>query len=189
MHRFATAALILAAAVCLALPAAAEAPDHRLPLRAIIPLQDGVVIPDEWAGIWEIDLIARDCETSAVLFQDTLLDTICPGSLVEDPESEYDIVCNGSAEGNTIIYTCEGSGEVLAGCTANYASESTTTLAGDGYESTGTVTITYVGACFSIPSSCTRYEQTARRVAAAPPDCESTPVEADSWGAVKSLYR
>jgi hypothetical protein len=154
-------------------------------------LRDGsVVIPPEWAGIWEIQSTAYDCETDEVLYAGTFQDTLCTGSVIQNPGSEFEITCTGSADGATVINHCEGSGEILPGCIAEFTYDTSTTRTGDTFVSTTTSVMNYVGdGCFGIPGSCTRYEQTGTRIASEPSPCADTPVEAESWGSIKALYR
>jgi len=154
-------------------------------------LRDGeVIIPPEWAGIWEILSTAYDCETEEVLSTWTFQDTLCTGSVIQDPDAGFEITCTGTADGTTVTNHCEGSGEIIPGCTAEFTFDTSTTRTGDTFVSTTTSTINYVGeACLGIPDSCIRYEQTATRIASEPTPCADTPVELESWGAIKALYR
>jgi hypothetical protein len=148
------------------------------------------VIPDEWVGIWEIELTTYDCTTNDVLFATTQLDTICPGAVFEDPNTEgIPIVCTTTADADSYTTHCEGSTEVVPGCTANFVYDVTGTRNGDSYTATSTVNLTYTGDCFGIPDSCQRTEISGTRIAGAPSPCDGAPVENQSWGTVKSIYR
>lgn len=149
-----------------------------------------VDIPEEWIGVWELDSATYDCETDELLFSSTNLDTICAGSVFPDPEpGEITIECTGSADATSYTGQCEGSFEVIPGCTVNFLYESTATRNGDTYTSTSTITISYVGDCPVIPDTCQRTEATGTRIESPTDPCSATPVESVSWGTVKTLYR
>jgi len=151
-------------------------------------MPDDVVLPEEWAGIWEVDFTLYDCTTEEVIFAGTEVDTICPNSPIEDPASEFALVCTGSADAETMTFECVGSGEVMPGCTAEYTFTGTATRSGDTYEGVSTTTISYVGECSGVPDQCMRLEQSATRTAP-PPDPCTTPVVEGGWGTLKAFYR
>jgi hypothetical protein len=155
-----------------------------------VPAMADTEIPEEWIGIWELDIEVYDCETNGLLFSSTTLDTICPGSVFEDPDpGEVTIECTGSADANSYTTNCEGSEEVTPGCTMNFVYEISGTRNSNSYTSTGTTTITYTGDCPLIPDSCQRVEITGTRTSTDPGPCEATPVESRLWSTVKSYYR
>jgi len=149
-----------------------------------------VEIPEEWIGVWELDVAAYDCETNALLFSSTNLDTICPGSVFEDPNpSSITVECTSSADATTYMVHCEGSTEVLPGCAANFIYDATGTRDDNSYTSTATTIISYTGDCPLIPDSCQRTEITGTRISGQMDPCDSTPVESRSWATVKSYFR
>jgi len=155
-----------------------------------IPVLADVEIPDEWLGIWELEVSAYDCETDALIFSSTSIDTTCPGAVFEDPDaSGFPLECTGTADADSYEIHCEGSQEVIPGCTANFVHDGNATLDGNSYTSTTTTSITYTGDCSVIPDSCQRLEITGTRIGATPNPCNGVPVEARSWSTVKSLYR
>ncbi len=161
-----------------------------LTMTAAVPAMADVEIPDEWLGIWELDVEIYDCETNELQFTSTNLDTICPGSVFEDPDPDsVNIECTSSANGDSYTSHCEGSEEATPGCTVNFTYDATGTRTGDSYSSISTMTITYTGDCPLIPDSCQRVEITGTRIAGTPNPCNGAPVEGYSWSSVKSLYR
>lgn len=149
-----------------------------------------VEIPEEWIGIWELDLAVYDCETDDLLFATTSIDTICPGTVFEEPDPEdVTIECSGSADATSYTIHCEGSEEVIPGCTANFVHDASGTRNDGSYTSIATTTITFVGDCPLIPDSCQRTEITGTRIGSAPEPCGQTPVESWTWATVRSLYR
>lgn len=148
-------------------------------------------IPEEWVGIWEMDIAIYDCDTNALIFSTTSLDTICPGSAFEDPDpGDITIECTSSADANTYTNHCEGSEVVIPGCTATFVFDLTGTRNGDSYTQVGTTMVTYAGAaCGLFPDSCQRMEVSGTRSNNDPGPCESTPVEGRPWATVKSYYR
>jgi hypothetical protein len=157
---------------------------------AAVPALADVEIPEEWVGVWELEIAVYECETNTLLFSTTDLDTICPGSVFEDPDpEEMPLECTGSADADSYTTHCEGSLEVMPGCTMNFVYDVTGTRDGDTYTSVATTDITYSGDCPDVPDTCQRTEVTGTRIGGAPNPCDGTPVEGRSWGTVKSLYR
>lgn len=161
-----------------------------LTMIAAVPAMADTEIPEEWLGIWEVYTEIYDCETEELEFTSTHLDTICPGSVFEDPDPDSGTIeCTSSADSDSYTIHCEGSEEVVPGCTANFIYDATSTRTGDSYASVGTTTITYTGDCPLIPDFCQRTEITGTRIAGVPNPCDGAPVEGYSWSSVKSIYR
>ena len=157
---------------------------------AAVPAMADQEIPEEWIGIWEMDFAIYDCETNALLFSSTNLDTICPGSVFEDPDpGNITTECTSSADATTYTVHCEGSEEAAPGCTANFVYDLTGTRNGDSMTQLGTMTITYTGDCGPVEDACQRIEISGTRTNNDPGPCESTPVESRPWATVKSYYR
>jgi hypothetical protein len=149
-----------------------------------------VVVPEEWIGIWELEVAIYDCDTNALLFSSTQLDTICPGFAFTDPDPDsIDFDCTGSANATTYTNHCEGSEEISPTCTMNFVYDVTGTRTGNSYTSVGVSTITYTGDCPFVMDSCQRTEISGTRIATDPGPCESTPTENRPWATVKSYYR
>lgn len=159
-------------------------------VASVAPASAQVEIPEEWLGIWELDLAVYDCATEDLIFSTTSLDTICPGSVWEEPDPEdVTIECTGSADATSYTQHCEGSEEIVPGCLANFVSDGSGTRNGETYTSVTTTTISFTGDCPLIPDSCQRIEITGTRIGAAPVPCGQTPVESWTWDSVRSLYR
>jgi hypothetical protein len=162
-------------------------PDLRIGLNS---MPRDVITPVEWAGIWEIEDEAYVCEPRELLNAEAYTDTICAGTSIEFGDPEFEITCEGSADGNTVTVICNGEFEVMEDCMMEFTTEFTATRDGDTFESVQVISMTTVGAgCLFPIDDCTRIETVATRVAPAPDPCEQTPVESVDWGTVKSLYR
>ena len=157
---------------------------------AASPAAAEVEVPEEWLGVWSLETSVYDCETDVLIFSSADLDTLCPGSMFEDPDGgDITVDCTGSADAGSFTMHCEGSTEAAPGCTANFVYDATGTRNGDSYTSTATINMTFTGDCPLIPDSCQRIETTATRIDDSAGPCTSTPVESWSWGTVKSLYQ
>lgn len=157
---------------------------------AAAPAAADVIVPDEWVGVWELQIAAYDCETDALQFSTTEYDTICPGWAFSDPQEEdIDITCTGSANADSYEQSCEGSSEVLPGCTVDFAFDAAGTRTGDTYTSVTTIATTATGSCMGFQGSCQRIEVSATRIDPTPPDCSETPAEAWDWSTVKQRFR
>ena len=157
---------------------------------AALPAVADVDIPEQWLGIWQLAVEAFDCDTEELLFSSTAIDTVCAGDVFQDPEpGGVQAECEADINATTYTIHCEGSDEVVPGCTVNFTYDATATLDGDTYTSTAISNITYTGDCPVIPDSCMRTVVTGTRIGNAPEPCGQTPVESQSWSTVKSLYR
>lgn len=154
------------------------------------PAAADVIVPDEWVGVWELQIAAYDCETDALLFSSTEYDTICPGWGFSDPQDEdIDLTCTGSADADSYLQQCSGSTEILPGCTVTYDFEATGSRTGDTYTSVTVIETVATGDCMGFSGSCQRIEVTATRIDPTPPDCSETPAVAWDWSTVKQRYR
>jgi hypothetical protein len=155
-----------------------------------VPAAAQTEIPEEWMGVWDIQVELYDCETDQLLFSFAALDTICAGDPIEEPELEGGTMeCTGSADATTFTLQCEGSEEVEPGCIASYVHDQLTIRTGDEYTSVATLTVSYSGDCGGVPDSCQRTEITGTRISDDPEPCGQTPVESWRWDTVRSLYR
>jgi len=155
-----------------------------------VPAIADTEIPEEWIGVWQLDIAIYDCDTNIRLYSSAPLDTICPGSVFEDPDGgDFTIECTASAGATTYTTHCEGSSEVEPGCIANFMYDVTGTRDGDSYSSTAITTIAYTGDCPLIPDSCQRIEISGIRISSDLGPCDSTPVESRPWATVKAFYR
>ncbi len=154
-----------------------------------VPAIADEVIPEEWYGIWELETASYDCDTNALIFSSTDLDTICEGSVFEDPDpGSVTVDCTTSVDGTTYIAHCEGSEEVFPGCIVNFVFDTTGTRNGDSFTSVTTFSTTATG-CIDFPDSCQRTETTGTRISGPPNPCGSTPVVHQAWATVKASYR
>ncbi|MFO7653941.1 MAG: hypothetical protein R6X25_08985 [Candidatus Krumholzibacteriia bacterium] len=155
-------------------------------------LQDDIVVPPEWAGIFDVDLALYDCATDILLFAASQQDTICTGDSATDPgdDTELTFTCSGGFDGNTFSAVCDGSAEIEPGCTQTLVATYTGSLSGDTVTVVAVADITYSGAtCVDVEDSCIRIETTSVRVGPEPPSCGQTPAESGTWSAVKDIYR
>lgn len=154
------------------------------------PAAADVIVPEEWVGIWEIQVATYDCDTNDLLFSTTVYDTICPGWAFADPDQEeIDLTCTGSADANSYSQHCEGSSTPFPGCEMSFVFDGTGSRTGDTYTAITTTSSTFVGACFSIPDSCSRTEVTGTRIDDTPDQCTETAEDQVSWSALKGHYR
>lgn len=150
------------------------------------------VIPSEWAGVWDSDLVDYECGTSNIINTESYADTLCTGQSI-DPNDEgvpFEINCTGTIGPNAVDVECTGS-DIVLGCTV------TITYSIDGTRTNDTSFITQEYSldyepngiqCGFQPDDCVRTEITATRIAPEPPNC-LTPVDANTWGQVKARYR
>jgi len=189
MHVLMFALALMASPLAESSPVPAFVPSPDASLAAHLFFLDDVVIPGDWTGIWEVSATMKDCDTQEILYTSTFTDTICPGTGVGD-EMPYEVSCTGEVNGSTMQFHCEGAFEIDEECTVQYVVDSAMTRTGETYESTSTSTTTYVGPeCGIVPPICVLMETTGTRIAPAPPECQDTPADEDSWGRVKRLYR
>ncbi|MDO9695536.1 MAG: hypothetical protein Q7W56_12470 [Candidatus Latescibacteria bacterium] len=185
-YPFLLAAGLLVAASVQAAPAAQSDPSVRM--RA---LRD-VIIPADWAGIWQISSQTYICNPEQLINSGSYPDTLCAGSALDFDfgQEDFTLTCDGTVDGNTMTAECTGSAEAFPGCTANYHYMISSTRNGGSYVSTTTITTTYVGgACEGQPESCMRIEAVGTRIDDAPETCVETPLETLPWGAVKAAWR
>jgi hypothetical protein len=152
----------------------------------------GIVIPAEWSGIWSSIDSTYDCE-GVLQGVGASLDTLCAGTELTFDEAEgFALDCTGSADANGVDMTCTYSEEIVTDCTLTVTFILEGTRTGDSYVVTNTVSFDYAGTaieCGFIPDSCTRTVLRATRIAPEPAAYCATPVEASTWGRVKSQYR
>lgn len=153
-------------------------------------LGQDVIVPAEWAGIWQVDTNIYTCSPRSLIGTSSGPDTLCAGAVMDYPTGEvgFTIDCNATIDGDTVTMECTGSG-VIEGCPVTYEMTSTTTRTGETFTSVTTVTITFGGECAIFPPQCTRIETTATRTAGPPATCVGTAVESIAWGALKGIYR
>ena len=157
---------------------------------ASVPVLADEEVPEEWFGVWEIEIEIFECESNEMIWFSAFRDTTCPGAVFEDPDpGETTVECTSSVDGNSYEIHCEGSEEAIPGCMMNYVYDTTTTRNGDSFTSVGTTSITYTGECPFFEDSCNRTEITGTRISNEAEDCESLPVEGQPWATVKALYR
>lgn len=159
-------------------------------LVVAVPAIADTEIPEEWIGVWQLDIGIYDCDTNVLFFSSAPLDTICPGSVFEDPDGgDITLECTTSVDATTYTAHCEGFDEVEPGCTANFVYDISGTRNADSFSSTAITTVTYTGDCPLIPDSCQRIEVSGIRISSDLGPCESTPVERQPWATVKAFYR
>lgn len=154
------------------------------------PASADVIVPEEWEGIWEIQVSSYDCDTNILLFSSTAYDTICSGWAFAGPEEEeVEFTCTGSADAGSYTQHCEGTMSPIPGCSMTLVFDATGTRTGETYTAVSTVSSTYVGDCMGIPDSCIRTEVTGTRIDTTPDPCTETANELLGWSALKSQYR
>lgn len=156
---------------------------------AVVPAAADV-IPEEWVGVWQLNISLYACGSNDPIFSNADLDTICSGMVFEDPDPDgIPLTCTWNANATSYTSHCEGSGEVEPGCTESIVDDTAATRTGETYTSVATTTITYTGACDGYDDYCLRTEITGTRINNGATACSGTPNENSSWGALKSSYR
>jgi hypothetical protein len=165
----------------------APTPSHLYILRTLT--DDEIILPGEWAGIWESTENTYDCVADSLIETWVGHDTLCTGDLILDPE-EMPIECTMEFDGSTLSYDCTGTVEIIGECSAEYHLFGTWTVDGETLTSEFTFSIEYSAGCDpGFPDICNRTEVTATKIGPEPPECEDTWVSMTRWGAIKALYR
>jgi hypothetical protein len=153
---------------------------------------NGVTIPPEWAGIWQITDTTYTC---AGAFQSTssFLDTLCAGTTFDyDTTGTFQFTCTGTATSTTYDQTCDGSDEIFPDCVMTFHLKAHGTRTADSYFSVFTMESSASGTgefCDQVPSNCTQYNTHGTRIGPAPAAYCATPVKNETWGKIKAQYR
>ncbi len=143
-----------------------------------------VEFPPSWQGIWNENVVMKDCETGTVLGSYAQLDTICPGNSIGDTGD----VCTGTITDTAIDVTCSWSEEVFPGCTVSFQSVTTGTKSGNSISGSTETSTSYTAGC-GLPDTCIREEITGTFVSVADEAaCPSVATPPASWGVLKSRY-
>lgn len=180
---------ILVAALS-AVAALAGSSSAAMPPQTLTPGQGTreIIMPAEWAGIWQVQTDRVDCETLVVLNTSTEEDTTCAGDVFSYDAGEGEFTCTESVNGNTVSISCTGSFPFGEGCDIVSQFDMTITRSDDSYAGVQILTQTTEGAGCEFPySSCMRFEFTGTRIGPPPASC-LTPVETRSWSTIKVLY-
>jgi hypothetical protein len=174
-------ALVLASALLFAGSASA----YHTPAGTI---HGDVVIPPEWAGIWQTSDSTYDCN-GVLQGVSSGVDTLCAGTRFDTTST---ISCTGSATSTTFNQHCTGSGEVFTDC--NYTIDVLThgTRSGDTFFSVSVFQSTYAGTgkgCDFFPDQCQQINTHSTRTGPAPAAYCASPAAPTSWGKVKASYR
>lgn len=147
-----------------------------------------VTIPASWAGIWSASDTAQACDGHSAVVVFTGLDTLCAGAAFGPDTTQHQ--CSGTFTDTDFDITCTGQTAITPTCFAASTIHLHGDRSGDVVRTTHTVTTTYMPTlCASIPDGCTVTTGTLTLVGSAPPDCDTTPAHADSWGRLKRMYR
>ncbi len=147
-----------------------------------------IIMPAEWAGIWQVQTDRIDCETLAVLNSITEEDTTCAGDVFIYDAGEGEFTCTESVNGNTLTISCSGTFPLDEGCDIVSQFDLTITRSDDSFAGAQILTQTTQGEGCEFPfSMCDRYEFTGTRIGPPPASC-FTPVETRSWSTIKVLY-
>lgn len=184
--------LVLLGAAFLSGPANADVSPGRL--REILKqARASITVPPEWDGIWTTADSVYSC-AGDLQETDVSVDTLCAGAeyLPEDPGTQIQFNCTGSADATTYTLSCTGSSEVFENCTATYTLTAHGTRTGDTYFDVTTLEITYSGSgtgCEFLQGICTQTNTHGTRSGPAPAQYCSTPARSTTWGRVKQQYR
>ena len=100
--------------------------------------------PASWAGIWQSDLVERDCGSSTVtgIYSDT--DSLCTGEFFTFVEDGTVLDCTGTINDTSMNVDC--SAIVTEGpCTITFSYSIQGTRSGDSLSGTETISITHSG--------------------------------------------
>ncbi len=164
-------------------PAAPAAP------RAATPSQPPQAIVNEgWAGIWDVHDETRDCTTGALLSTQDYQDTLCAGA-------PYYLTGPNITQAGPEPANCNGAGfsdtSFDRSCSAanydcfRYSTSASWTRSGD--QATTATTTSVWSTCG--PSSCTTTTGARARIASGAAACAVVPTRAQTWGALKVIYR
>jgi len=154
-------------------------------------LDEHLVVPQEWAGIWQSNFTVYDCDSGFELFSDAQLDTLCTGTpFIVDGDDDIEFICTGTVDATSVDIECSGSTIVGPDCTMEMVWTTVGTRDGDTMTSTTTLTMTQVGSgCEGPTVFCTRMETTGTRIGSEPEECGFAPVDVTDWSTIKGLYR
>lgn len=155
-----------------------------------------IIVPTEWAGVWAIQDTVFDClgaVTSAVSENDTL----CAGqNIFELPddfsEIDIEITCDGEVTPTLLDVSCSGTTLVAKDCLLTYTFTANAVRTGETYDARTATSITFTGTgigCDAFPGFCVESHTTGTRILPEPTAYCATPVEATTWGQIKSRYR
>lgn len=181
--KFLVCALVLGSALLAAGPASARIPAVRGPIA-----NGDIVVPPEWAGVWQYTDTTYDC-TGAFQSTSTGFDTLCAGAHFDTSST---ISCTGSATSTTFSQHCTASGEIVPDCNYNFDIVTHGTRTGDTFFSVSVFNTTYTGTapeCSFFPNDCTQTNSHSTRIGPAPPEYCATPAAPMTWGKLKATYR
>ncbi len=162
----------------------------RLPLSRVLAPNGVPTIPPAWQGIWNSTDVDKDCETLATISTSTSSDTLCANASIISGEvglGQFD--CDGTATDTSFDVTCTAVFPVSDSCSATVTIRQTGTRDGDSFTSLTVANILHTGLnCAGEINTCQRIETTSVRVSNANVEC-AVPVEAVSWGGIKSRHR
>jgi len=146
-------------------------------------------IPSSWAGIWSATDTSRVCDGHSAMVSRTALDTLCAGAAFGPDTTQFQ--CSGTFTDTDFDITCTGHQEAISEtCVLNFSEHLLGARSGDVVTITYTLNTTYTPTlCASLPDECDLTTGTLTRVGSPPPDCNTTPARAESWGRLKLLYR
>ena len=154
-------------------------------------LDEHLVVPQEWAGIWQSNFTVYDCDSGFELFSDAQLDTLCTGTpFIGDEGDDIEFICSGTVDATSADIQCTGSTVVGPDCTAEVVWTMVGTRDGNSMTSTTTFTMTQEGSgCEGPAVFCIRTEMSGERIGSEPEECGFAPVDATDWSTIKGLYR
>jgi hypothetical protein len=147
-----------------------------------------IVVPPEWAGIWQSTDSTYDCN-GVLQSVSSGLDTLCAGTRFEQDTT---FTCTGSTSSTTYQQHCTGSEPLFPDCQFNFDLEVHGTRSGDSFFSVAVFQSSTSGTaegCNLFPPSCNQVNTHSTRIGPAPAEYCATPVRSSSWGQIKSRYR
>ena len=143
-------------------------------------------IPAGWGGVWSVRTQVGVCNTTSVLFDSTLVDTLCPGTSIGDLIGLGDGLCANASltgTGNTVSYSCTDTLSVQ-GCSGTLSVGVTATVNPTAGTSSGSGRIQFTAqpATSGCSDFCIDITQAGTRIAPTPAQCSPT-----LWGFFRAV--
>ena len=181
--KFLATLVLLGTALLAAGSASARVPSVRGPV-----VNGNIIVPAEWAGIWQYSDTTYDCN-GAFKSTSSGYDTLCAGAQFDTSSS---VSCTGSVDGTSYTQHCTGSGELFPDCNYNIDIVTHGTRNGDTFFSVSVIQSSTSGTaegCNLFPADCQQVNSHATRIGPAPAEYCATPAAPTTWGKVKAQYR
>lgn len=138
-----------------------------------VTIDGSIVVPDAWAGTWEITLTFRDCVTNAIHSEEVIQTQICPGDTLVNPFAPVMESCTGTRTGNHLDVDC--SYENTAGaCTITLDVKFVMDVSGGTLAGNGTIESTATPGCGNtFTAGCEKLEISGTRLLRSTAGCDT----------------